>query len=798
MEENQIITKTSERDLFNKILFRILLITTFLVPIFFLPGTLISTQFSTSLIFSLGVIVSVIIYIVTNLFYGSFDWPVRSKYILGSMAVVPLVYLLAGIANGFSRMSFFGYTFDINTVGFILLSFAYLFLVSILFQEKNRIFYSYFTFLVSFIILSLFIIIRLIFGADFLSFGIFTSLTSTPIGSWNNVGIFFGIGTLLSLFTFEMADVSKFMKILISTALLLSLFFLALVNFNVIWIIIAICSFLFIVYKIFSSTSAVLDLENNSFKNRLSRVRPYPLVVFVVSVVFIFGSTSLGSFISNTFRVSNTEIQPSFSATMEVARNTINEHPLFGSGPNTFTKEWLKWKPNNVANTSLWNVDFANGSGLIPTFLIATGIIGILSWLIFFIFYVYLGVKSIFVRLEDSFIRYLLTSSFFVSLYLWIMIFVFVPSVAIFILTFFFSGLFFASVYLSGLIKVEKRKFSDNPKLGFISSLIFVAFLVAGISLGYGLFKSSKSLWYFQKSSKALNSSGDINASENLMMNAIEVVPNDIYYRSLSEIELLKLNAVVSQDTSKVKVEDIQKQFNDVLTDAITAAKSAQNKDSLNYLNWMALGRVYETISAPELKIDGAYESAQFAYTEALKHNPKNPGIFLFLARLATVRKDWNQARIYAEEATKMKNDYLDAYFLLSQIEVADNNINGAIKSVTSASVIDPTNPAIFFQLGLLEYNIKNFDKAIEALEKAITIAPDYANAKYFLGLSYESIGDRAEAIKQFEDILITNPDSREVIDIISNLKTGKPIFTNTANSKPEKAKSLPVKEAKQ
>src|SRR3989344_1721901 len=535
MEEKQIITKTSERDLFNKILFRILLITTFLVPIFFLPGTLISTQFSTSLIFSLGVIVSVIIYIVTNLFYGSFDWPVRSKYILGSMAVVPLVYLLAGIANGFSRMSFFGYTFDINTVGFILLSFAYLFLVSILFQEKNRIFYSYFTFLVSFIILSLFIIIRLIFGADFLSFGIFTSLTSTPIGSWNNVGIF-------------------------------------------------------------------------------------------------FGSTSLGSFISNTFRVSNTEIQPSFSATMEVARNTINEHPLFGSGPNTFTKEWLKWKPNNVANTSLWNVDFANGSGLIPTFLIATGIIGILSWLIFFIFYVYLGVKSIFVRLEDSFIRYLLTSSFFVSLYLWIMIFVFVPSVAIFILTFFFSGLFFASVYLSGLIKVEKRKFSDNPKLGFISSLIFVAFLVAGISLGYGLFKSSKSLWYFQKSSKALNSSGDINASENLMMNAIEVVPNDIYYRSLSEIELLKLNAVVSQDTSKVKVEDIQKQFNDVLTDAITAAKSAQNKDSLNYLNWMALGRVYETISAPELKIDGAYESAQFAYTEALKHNPKNPGIFLFLA----------------------------------------------------------------------------------------------------------------------------------------------------------------------
>jgi len=36
---------------------------------------------------------------------------------------------LDGIANGFIRMTFFGYTFDIATVGFIVLGFAYLFLV---------------------------------------------------------------------------------------------------------------------------------------------------------------------------------------------------------------------------------------------------------------------------------------------------------------------------------------------------------------------------------------------------------------------------------------------------------------------------------------------------------------------------------------------------------------------------------------------------------------------------------------------------------------------------------------------
>src|SRR3989344_3446372 len=680
-----------------------------------------------------------------------------AKYIIGFLTVVPIAYALAGIANGFSRMSFLGYTFDISTAGFIMLSFGYLFLVSLLFRSKSRIFYSYFVFLLSSIILSIFLLVRIIFGAEVLSFGLFNTLTSTMIGSWNNVGIFFGICALLSLLTFEMIQGSKFMKILLSLALLLSLFFLALVNFSIIWVILAITAFLFILYRMFSAQSAYPS--QTSFGKKLSKIPLYSSIVFLVSLVFVIWGATTGSYLSNKFSVTNVEVRPNLSVTLDIARNTLQSRPLFGSGPNTFAVEWLTFRPDDIISTIFWNTDFQSGIGLIPTFAVTTGAIGILSWLLFLGFFVY------------------------------------VPSTSIFILTFFFSGLFLASVYLAGLIPTSIHVFSRSPKTGFLSSLIMVIFFIASSALGYGLFKNSQSLWYFQKSSYAFNTSNDINLSEEYMGKAIMAVPSDIYYRALSEIELAKLSLILSQDPKKVKPEDAQKQFSETLTTAIKAGIGAKDADPKNYLNWITLGRVYEAVSVPEFGIDGAYQSAQFAYNEALRRNPKNPGIFMLFAWLAVTGKDLKQAKQYALQAIAVKKNYIDAYFLLSQIEVADKNIKGAIESVTAASVIDPTDPGIFFQLGLLKYNSQDFDGAIIALEKAITLTPNYANAKYFLGLAYEAIGERTKAIEQFEQLAITNPDSEEVKTILTNLKAGKPIFTGTQSAKPEKGKTLPVKE---
>ena len=535
MEDNQVNTLVRAESFLDRISFWILLGVTFLIPVFFVPVTFISTQFGTSLLFAFGVILAVLIYIISGLTRGSLSLPKPAKYVVLFIVIVPIVYILAGIANGFSRMSFFGYTFDISTVGFVILAFAYLFLVSLLFRDKSRIFYSYFAFVISSLVLSLFLLIRIIFGAEVLAFGMFTGITSTVVGSWNNVGIFFGIGAILSLLTYEMLSVRMIMKVLLSASLLLSLFFLALVNFKIIWIVLAICSSLFILYSLFNSST---NLTTISWKKRFFQIPLYSLLVLVISVLFIILGVTFGGYLGRMLNVTNVEVRPSLSVTLDIAKNTLGQRPLFGSGPNSFVAQWLTFKPDDVVSTVFWDTDFTNGIGLIPTFVVTTGVIGILSWLLFLGFYVYLGLKSIFQRIEDKFVKYLITSSFFISLYLWIMTFVYVPSTVIFILTFFFTGLFFASVYLAGLVEVTARIFSLNPRTGFVSSLIMIVFFIASLFLGYGLFRNSESLWYFQKSAYALNTTNDPILSESYMTKAISAVPVDVYFRSLSEIEL--------------------------------------------------------------------------------------------------------------------------------------------------------------------------------------------------------------------------------------------------------------------
>lgn len=778
----------------EKVTFSLLLFVVFISPLFFVPGSFVSVQFGTSLLFAFVTLLSVGTFIASTIKKGSIEIPESKLAILGSMLAVPVVYTLSSLSHGFSRMQFLGYTFDISTVGFVILGFAFLFLVSVIFKSRERIFYSYVAIVVSLLIVALFLAVRMVFGVDALSFGVFTQLTSTVVGAWNSAGIFFGIGAILSLLTFEMLTLTKFTRILTLLALAASLFFLSLVNFGTIWIIVGVISLLFLVYKVFAGN----DVSVLSWGDRLKRVPAASFVVFIVALTFTIWGGVLGNKLATVFGVSSVDVRPTLSVTVDIIKSTFKTQPIFGSGPNTFASQWLSYKPSDINSTIFWNTDFVYGVGLLPTFAVTTGILGVLSWLLFFGVFLYLGFKAVFSKNLDQFSLYLTVSSFFIALYLWIMALIYVPSIVVFILTFFFTGLFFASLSLTNLLPTKMYTFNANPKTGFLITLSLVALFACVVALSYGLFNNSKSLWYFQRSAYAANVTGDIAASEEYIGKAIAAVPYDVYYRAQSELAVAKINTLLSQDLSKANKEEVQKFFTDELTKAITAGLNAQKADDSNYLNWIALGRAYEIAVPPQTEVSGAYEGAVLAYTKAFERNPQNPAISLLFARLEAAKNNLKKAKEYAVLAINQKPNYIDAYYFLSQVEVALNNIPGAIESVKAAAVIEPTNPAIFFQLGLLQYNASDYKAAIDSFVKSLALAPDYANSKYFLGLSRVLTQDVPGAIKLFEELKVTNPESQEVEFILTNLKAGKSPFTNAQapiTSSPEKRQTLPVKE---
>jgi tetratricopeptide (TPR) repeat protein len=161
----------------------------------------------------------------------------------------------------------------------------------------------------------------------------------------------------------------------------------------------------------------------------------------------------------------------------------------------------------------------------------------------------------------------------------------------------------------------------------------------------------------------------------------------------------------------------------------------------------------------------------------------------------------FDQAQKYIGIALQIKQNYTEAIFLLSQIQVNNGQIKDAITSVQFAIQTQPNNSLLYFQLGLLQYNDKNYQGAVDALQKAIQINDQYANARYFLGLAYARLGKNPDAIIQFENLNSTNPENDEVKEILTNLKAGKSPFSDVKtpiDSKPEKRKTLPVKEKHQ
>ena len=772
----------------------------FLLPIIFIPVPYLQQNAVKGYLMAFGILASAILYGVSRIKSKSFEWIKHPLTYVG--IVLALVLVVSSAWSGNFMKYFFGQGYEYFTAAFLILLLIGSRL-SALFSSRSssRALWLYAAVLGSYAFLALFQVIKL-FSPSSLSFGnIFSGATSTPIGSWFDLGIFSGIILIISAFAFIYFPMKNGTKWSVGVALAVSTFFLLLIGLPLIWLGIALVFLALAFHQFFDERKGV------PFTKRI------PIIVLAAFIIVALITWKGGSITTWLDAHMNTGYTPDvllpWQNTLDIGTGILKASPILGSGPNTFAKEYLLYKPLNINQTQYWMTEFSSGTSLILTMALTLGLSGIILFSLLYVYFIRDGMRALCARKSSENTRgkdigqYVLYSSFFVGAFLLYADLIGVPSCTDFFLTFIFIGIFIGSRINSGSVPLVAIPFQFKNKTavyGHSIAVLFVLVLCAGF-VWYGM--KASAFGYFTKGAAIISASpfstDSINAAKADFKKSLALDPMDIYDQALVQTDLIAISALaqkVSSGGANAKLsQDQVGQIGSLITEASTYALDAIKRDPSNYYNYMALGQVHST--AASIQITGAYAGAVKDYTDAAKDNPYDPAIYLTLAQLAAQQGKYDDATGYIGSALGLKSNYTSAVYLLSQIQVVQGKTSDAITSVKFATELTPNDPTAFFELGLLQYNAGSFTDAATSLAKAVSLSPDYANAQYFLGLSYAKTGDTNDAIMEFQELTKTNPDNADVASILKNLIASKTPFANQKppTSTPEKRSALPVQD---
>jgi tetratricopeptide (TPR) repeat protein len=750
---------------------RIILVLVFgFLPILFIPSAYAPFNFSKVLIVIFALGFALIFFSLSALRAGE----IRFKLNSSSLAIwgVVLAAFISASLSGDIVDSLVGDFFGIHTVVFLLVLATIIFSVTNFLSRKKDIINLYTLLISSGAVVGVYQIAKLIFGSSWLSLGVFPTLTSSPLGSWNDLALFFGLILLLIMVIVEHFSLSRLAQISLLSVSFLSLLILAVVNFFQIWVILSVSSLVVLMFSLSKNRS--FDSQTN--KTNIITSVVISLSIFVVSVMFVLGGSALGKVVSDTTNVSYIEVRPSMTATFDIVNSVYKENAFVGIGPNKFIDAWRLYKNPLINETVFWNNPFTAGFSYILTSVATIGILGIFAWLIFFTSFLYVGFRFLFIgRNEDRLWHFIGVSSFVASLYLWGITFIYVPGPMILILGAIFIGLVFASFNVTKVKKEISISIINNRQAGFVLTALTMIVIVVSVSALFLSGRQYSSLYNFNKTVVLAKSGLSIDTVESNILKSFDLSNNDRYLREVVGLQISKINALLILDEPT----DVQrKQFEDILIQAISNAKLAVDIDPTDPQNWIVIADIYSILA--KNNVEGAYDKARETYQNATIYDPTNPTIKLLSARLESQIGNLDGAKAEALKAIELKKNYKDAFLIVTQIDIARGDIEGAIKSAQASITLEPNNAARYYQLGVLQLTNEKVDLAVKSLQQAVSLDKNYSNARYYLAISYDQLGDTDKALEQLEIVRELNPDNPSVLQFIAKLEAGSEVDVET------------------
>ena len=685
----------------------------FLMPIFFLPWTADVLGFNKQALLILLGFVALFVWMIKVLVSGKME--INMSKINIAVGALFLVYILATVFSVNWYGSFWGWPQSSAESLFSLIGLVILyFLISNTFSKKD-VFTGVFVISVSAFIAQLIGLFQLL-KLFIIPFDFAKSVSFNTVGSVGSLGFFTAI--LLPLTIVMLILSKKWWRVLFAVQLVLSTLILFFINYHAIWWVVALGSALVIFFGI---------MRKDLFYGKWMALQMFFLAV---SIFFII----LGSQIPWTGATN--EILLSQKASSMISLQAIKERPIFGSGPGTFSYDFLKFKNPSFSQSSLWNITFSQGTSKVLNDLASTGILGLIALLALMAAPIFYGVKFIFFKkaldpealqkdvgkpgsLSEFYSGYpayrILTSVILTALTAQtLMCFLYNSNLTLNFLYF----IMMASLVV--LITTDKKEYELKPSSVSTTVVTIVFTLVFIFGLGLIVLDGQRyaaDVNYYvgsanwQKGQKALG-------TKNLLAAANLNPSSDLYFRQISQAYLLLLQDEVRNikgiaqgtltNTEKNRIQIIS-------ANAVNSAKKATTLNPNSSINWTNLGYIYQSMYG---LVGDTSAWAINSYDRALKLNPNSP-------------------------------------YLLSQEGVV--NLVSALKMGQDKAT----------QKAQLLNTAKN------QLEKAVSLNSDYYDGLYSLGLVYAALGQNDKAIQEFTKVQKLNPQDTTIPKILFNLKAG-------------------------
>lgn len=701
-------------------------------------------------------------------FWGSFGDPSR-----GFMSLTALVIAYYLIVSHFSKKRFFIFIASLVASNFLLVVWS---LINIM-------------------------------GPEIISKKILQFIPLSPFGSLTGLGIFLSailpLAAMLCFHAFSednLIFLKKWQKIFVSAFLLvtliLNLFALLILYSYVFWfgVLAGVCFFLIYVLAQIVRPS--------------SKATWIPMFVFVaILAILMVGKNSISR--SNL----PIEARPSYQLSLDITKNALKDSFLIGSGPATYGYAFSLHRPQDFNENSYYSLRFSQGSGLFFESLPTIGIIGTFFLVLLVLTFLSIGIYLLSINKNQN--KMYSLGIFSASLIALLSVLVTKVEGSVLIISFLLIALSVGMLLLES--NTEKKflnlSFKASPKYALSLAFVFMVVSAGVIFLFFFLGKI-----YFADMQAGLAMREMSVDSEK----SIKKIERAVYLNSLESRYCTLLGQrfmlLANSEAKKAENERDLGRIQSYLNNSITFANIAKNMSGRDVVAIEALAQIYENSG---FFVMDSFKFAEENYKRALELEPHNP---LFSVKLGQIKlaqasteqnpdeskKKIGEAAELFQKAIDEKKNLAVAYYELALSKEALGDLDGAIKMIEQAVILESGNINYIFNVARIRQNRGNEDdlKIAETIYKNIIEKNENdINASFNLGLLYEKTKKTSEASEQYKKVLTNIPkDSEEVKTriekMISNIANGienKPETLNMGeNQAPIEEVQVPQEETSQ